>query len=156
MFGRVSCPPRRRRGLPKIRHKRWRVGRMVSEKMIPGREFRDADSSTNNGDRLTFYREAKVSHAFKAEQPGSYHLALELEVAGQFDFDPGRCKLVFKTDDRELIEQEFGWQNGKRFHFDFDQTWEAGEHILGLEVHPLTPAEKKKNSLDLRMISVRV
>src|SRR6266511_1765129 len=79
---------------------------------------------------------------------------LEVEVLAQFDFDPGKCQVLFKAGDRELLKKEFGWQNGKKFKFDFEQQWDAGEHPLSLELVPLTPADQKKNSLDLRILSV--
>ena len=132
-----------------------RVTRMVAEKAVPGAEFRQAEGKAT-GERLTYYEAAKVGHRFKAEQAGSYRLALEVEVLGQFDFDPGKCRAVFKADDRELWQQEFGWQAGKKFKFEFEEKWAAGEHRLTLELHPLTPVEQKKNSLDLRITSVRV
>ncbi|HEY2343323.1 MAG TPA: DUF1592 domain-containing protein, partial [Chthoniobacteraceae bacterium] len=63
---------------------------------------------------------------------------------------------MFTVDGKEAWEQEFGWQAGKKFNFEVDQKWEAGEHRLGLEIHPLTPVEQKKNALDLRLVSLRV
>jgi hypothetical protein len=109
-----------------------------------------------NANRFTFYEEAKVSRTFKAENPGSYKVGLDFEVLGQFDFDPGECQVVLKVDDREVWQQEFGWQPGKKFHYDAEDNWEPGDRKLVLELHPLTPVEKKKNSLDLRITSVRV
>src|SRR5947207_11927576 len=87
---------------------------------------------------------------------GDYRLAVELEVTGQFDFDPGRCAVVFMADDLEMARREFGWQNNKRFRFEFDQQWQPGEHRIAFELQPQTPSEQKVNSLDLRIISVKV
>jgi uncharacterized protein DUF1592/uncharacterized protein DUF1588/uncharacterized protein DUF1587/uncharacterized protein DUF1585/uncharacterized protein DUF1595 len=136
-----------------------RVTRVVREKTISGSAFRKPDgqgSGGRNNDRFSFYDETTIAHAFNADQAGSYRVGLELEVAGQFDFDPGRCRVVFKVNDRELLSQEFGWHNNKKFRFDFDEKWTAGEHRMALELHPLTAAEQKKNSLDLRIAAVRV
>jgi len=133
--------------------------RVVREKTIPGNAFRKPDgqgSGGRNNDRFSFYDETTIAHTFKADQAGSYRVELELEVAGQFDFDPGRCRAVFKVNDRELLSQELGWHNNKKFRFDFDEKWPAGEHRMTLELHPLTPVEQKKNSLDLRVAAVRV
>jgi hypothetical protein len=132
-----------------------RVTRMAAEKAIPGTEFRKAEGK-GTGDRLSFYDEAKVAHMFRAEHAGSYRIALEVEVLGQFDFDPGKCQVVFKDGEKELWQKEFGWQAGKKFKFEFDDTWKAGEHPLTLELKPLTPVDEKKNSLDLRITAVRV
>jgi hypothetical protein len=132
-----------------------RVVRVVAEKTMAGSAFRKSEGK-GSGDRLTFYEEAKVSHGFTAPHSGRYRITLDLEVLGQFDFDPGKCRVAFRADDQELLQKEFGWQNGKKFHFDYDQTWEAGEHRLALELTPVTPVAQKKNSLDLRVNAVRI
>jgi len=132
-----------------------RVTRVVAEQTIPGSAFRKSEGK-GSGERLTFYEAAKVGHTFKAEHAGDYRVALELEVLGQFDFDPGKCRVVFRAGDRELLQKEFGWQNGKKFKFDFDQSWDAGEHRLTLELIPLLPVEQKKHALDLRLTAVKV
>ena len=131
------------------------VAKVVQETGIAGAEFHGPEGK-GNGERLTFYQPAAVSHTHKADRAGDYRLVVELDVAGQFDFDPGRCAVAFKVDDRELVKKEFGWQNNKRFRFEFDEKWQAGEHRLGFELQPLTPVEQKVNSLDLRIVSVKV
>ena len=131
------------------------VARVVQEKTIPGTDFRDLQGGAS-GERLSFYKPAKLAHAHPVGQAGEYRLLIDLDVAGQFDFDPGRCTIVFKADDRELATREFGWQNNKRFHLEFDQNWQPGEHLLAVEVQPLTPADKKVNALDLRIVSLKI
>ena len=32
------------------------------------------------------------------EKAGDYKLVMEVDIAGQFDFDPGRCKVMFRVD----------------------------------------------------------
>ena len=132
-----------------------RTSRVVAEKIFNGTEFRKTEGK-GNGDRLTFYEEAKVGRAFTAEQAGHYRVSFELQVLEQFDFDPGRCRVKFKADEQELGQKEYGWQNGKRFKVEFEQKWNSGEHRLALELEPLVPVEQKKNSLDLRLVSVKV
>jgi hypothetical protein len=132
-----------------------RVGRAMAERTIPGGEFRRVNGD-GKGDSLTFYKEAATAHAFKVEQAGDYKLVVELNVAGEFDFDPGRCRVVFKVNDQERKTEEFGWQNGKRFTFEFPETLEPGEHRVTLELQPLVAVEKKVNSLDLRVNALRV
>ncbi len=132
-----------------------RVTRVVAEKAILGNEFRKAEGK-GTGDRMSFYDEVKIAQKFNAEHAGNYRIVLEVEVLGQFDFDPGKCQVVFKAGEKELWQKEFGWQAGKKFKFEFEDKWEAGEHPLALELKPLTPVEQKKNSLDLRITTVRV
>jgi hypothetical protein len=133
-----------------------RVGRVVAEKTIAGNAWRNPGGDRQRADRFSFYEEAKLSRKFQAEHAGTYRLVFEFEVLGQFDFDPGRCRVVFKVDNREAWQQEFGWQAGKKFRYEAEQKWEAGERQFAMEIQPLTPESEKKNSLDLRLIAVRV
>ena len=133
-----------REAVPRITH-------VPPEQTIAGADFRGASCDPQ---RLSFYQSAEVGHTFKAAQPGKYQLKLDLEVLGQFEFDPGKCQAVFKADGHDIWTNEFGWQNGKKFSFEMDRDWQAGDHPLALEVHPLIPAEKKQNSLDLRLRQV--
>ena len=133
----------------------------VQEKLIAARSFRphgeaSVPASRGSRDRFSFYEEATAATSFKAEKKGEYRLKLDVEVAGQFDFDPGACRVVFKADDQELLTREFKWYNNKRFTLETNQTWTPGERQLTLEIHPLTPVEQKKNALDLKILSLRV
>ncbi len=130
-----------------------RVARVAPEQSIAGSDFHGA---VGDATHLNFYQQTEVSHTYKATQPGNYRLKLDLEVHGQFEFDPGKCLAVLKADGQEVWTNEFGWQNGKKFSFDINQDWQAGDHPLTLEVHPLTPVEKKQNSLELRLREVVV
>jgi len=128
---------------------------IVAETAISGAEFRKAEGK-GTGEHVSFYDETKLHHAFKATQAGQYRLVIELEVLGQFDFDPGRANLVLKADGTELWRKEMGWHAGQRFKFEVETNWAAGEHALAFELEPLTPVAQKKNSLDLRVTNVRV
>ncbi len=131
-----------------------RVSSVVADKTIPGNAFAAADGARK--DRLSFYEETVVSHSIRAEHAGTYQVALEFAVNGEFDFDPGQCRVIFKVDDREIWQQEFAWQNDKKLRYQLDEKWESGERKLSIELHPLVPVEQKKNSLNLRLLSVRI
>ncbi len=128
---------------------------VVAEAAIPGTDFRKAEGK-GSGERVSFYDETKLRHTFKARQAGPYRFVIELEVRGQFDFDPGRANLVLKADGTELWRKEMGWHAGQHFKFEVETNWAAGEHALAFELEPLTPLAQKKNSLDLRVNFVRV
>ena len=140
-----------------------RVSKVIAERTLPGSGFGRAERG-ERGDRgrrsarFSFYEEAAGSQTFRAEHKGTYRLGLELEVDGEFDFDPGRCRVVLKVDDAPVWEQELdsAWQNNKRFRPEIEQSWEAGERKLTFEVHPLVPVEQKKNSLDVRIFALRI
>ena len=139
------------------------VSRIVPETKIAGISFRrENDEEPKRGNRredirsLSYYEAANVAASFDAAHAGSYRLALELAVRGNFDFDPGKCRVVFKIDDREVLQKEFGWHDFKTFTFEFSEEWKTGAHRFALTLEPLTPVEKKINSLAVQIVSLAV
>ena len=135
------------------------VSRVVPETKIAGGLFRpENDTAQRKEDvrSMSYYEPANVGASFEATDAGSYGLVLELAVRGNFDFDPGKCRVVFKIDDREVLQKEFGWQDFKAFKFEFDEQWQPGAHRFNFTVEPLTPVEKKINSLTLQIVALAV
>ncbi|HZZ26803.1 MAG TPA: DUF1592 domain-containing protein [Pirellulales bacterium] len=129
--------------------------RSIDEHTIPGNRFHTADEKLN-GSRLSFYQPATIAHSFHALHTGTYRVLLDVVVQGNFEFDPGRCRVIFKVDDQQELQEEFGWYDGKKFHFQFEQQLSEGDHPFTLSLEPLTPTSKKINSLDLILTSVQV
>ena len=151
------------------------VPRVVREQTVDGARFRrerdgdgaeerkkgddnDDDPRGGRGDvrNLSFYKPARVVATHKVDVPGNYRLTVEVNVRGEFDFDPGRAWVLFAVDDEALVSQEFAWQNGKTFKFEFDRKWEPGERKMSFDLEPLTPPEQRKNGVDMRIVSVQV
>jgi hypothetical protein len=137
------------------------VSKVVAERTIAGNRFQGVRPAKERNRKETFlqlsyYEAGAVSNKFKVELSGSYRLLLELAAKGNFDFDPGRCRVVFKVDDHDLLTKEFGWYDFKTFRFEFDQKWEPGDHQMALTLEPLTPIDKKTNSLDMRIVSATI
>ena len=108
------------------------------------------------GKAMTFYEPAKVSNSFRVEKPGTYRVMLDLEVQGQFNFDPGLTKVTFKAGDKEMLSRELGWAARKTINLSFEDKWEAGDVPLVMEMTPLVDVKEKLNSLDLRVVGLRV
>jgi hypothetical protein len=142
------------------------VAKVVQERTVAARQFSRSKAKAAGDDShgnkkgssvsMSYYEATAVSNTFTADTAGSYSVALDLAVKGTFDFDPGRCRVVFKINDQELLSKEFGWFDNKTFHFEFDQKWEAGEQQMTFQLEPLTPVDKKLNSLDMRVTDVVV
>ncbi len=139
------------------------VSRVIPEKVIAGARFRGAtgDSSGEHNRKdsmlsLSYYEPAAVSNVFNAAHEGTYRLTLELNVKGAFDFDPSKCTVVFSADGQERLRREFGWNDNKRFSFEFREKWLAGEHQLALELVPQAAPEAKRTKLELRIVSLVV
>ena len=132
-----------------------RVGKLPPETSIAGKQFRPADGAADS-ERLSFYKPAAVAATFKAEHEGEYHLLIDISVLGEFDFDPGRCTLTFTADDQKLLSEVLKWHDHKTFHYDVKSNLTAGEHQLAFDLAPLTSKDERRNSLDVKIVSVRV
>ena len=87
---------------------------------------------------------------------GTIDLPLDLAVDGAFQFDPGRCVVVWKLDERELLRETFAWQDYKLLHYSRQEHLAAGDHRLTFEIEPQTPPEKQLTTLDMRIVSLKV
>ena len=142
------------------------VPRVMPEQRIRGVEFHSArgesvSADTRNPDRLTlsYYRAATVTNAVHIAHGGRYQLVLDLTAREKFvdnQFDHNKCRLVFRADGKELMTREFARENGKAYHYEFNEEWEPGVHVLSCEVQPLTPDEERARSLTLRLDSLSV
>ncbi len=129
--------------------------RVVPEQSYRGKEFRNVDGP-GSGDRLTFYKKAKVSLSHPAAIAGDYRLTLDLAVDGASTVDPGRCTVVFKLDKRELLRETYGWHDFKSYRYSYAKHLAAGDHQLTCEIEPMTTPEKRLSELDLRIVSLKV
>ena len=130
------------------------VARVVRTRTVPGAEFRGEGGASGNG--MTLYKPALVTRKFTIDKAAAYHLTVNLAVQGDFYSDPGRAHVVFKRDDRTLVDQDFSWENSRNFAFPIDETLEAGEHAFTCEVRPLVPESQKKTSVDLKVRGVQI
>jgi hypothetical protein len=133
------------------------VSRVVPARTLRGRDFRrEGDGDGPAGDRLDFYKPARLDATVSVDREGDYRLVVELEVDGAFDFDPGRCRVTLSADGRELLAEEYKWFDGEKFRYEYPLDWSPGEHAIALALEPLTPAQEKKQKLDLRILGVSV
>jgi hypothetical protein len=127
--------------------------RIVAEQRIGGRRFRSDDGEAN-GERLSYYKPAIVTHRLKSQKAGSYQLLLEVELDGNFEYDPGRCRVTFSAGGETIHKEEFGWADRDSRDYKFDVEWEAGERELEFKLEPLIDEEQRINSMDFRIRSL--
>jgi hypothetical protein len=142
------------------------VPRVIPEHAVAGRQFirTTGEQAPDEGRRsrkdsslsMSYYEPGCASNTFGVTVAGSYSIALNLAVKGSFEFDPGRCRVVFKVNDQELLRKEFGWYDNKEFHFNFDQKWAAGTQQMTFQLEPLTPTDQGINPLNMRLVDVVV
>jgi len=131
------------------------VARTVGSKFLEGKDFHDAAADVR-GDRMSVYKAAKPTKSVDLAKKGSYRLTVELAVRAHFDFEPGRGRVALTLDGRELANDEFGWDDGKKVRHEWTETLEAGPHTLAFAVSPLVPVDQKKNFVDARVLSVKL
>jgi hypothetical protein len=147
------------------------VAKIVKVQSIGGGEFRSGNGGGGGGGgggagfrggrgggggTFSLYKEAKVAKSVKIAKAGSYKISVDLSARGEFNFDPGRAKVTFRLDDKELLAQEFGWGDSKKSTFDFPVDFEPGSYSLSFEINPITPVEKRQTNVDLRIQAVRI
>jgi mono/diheme cytochrome c family protein len=131
------------------------VSRVVPQRKYRGNEFRGPTGSAN-GDRLSFYKKAKVSRLYSVDAEGDYRFVLNSAVDGAFTFDPGSCAVVFRVDDREEHRATYGWQDEKSYRYVIEKHLTAGDHRLSFELEPTTAPEKQLTPLDYRIVSLNI
>jgi hypothetical protein len=126
---------------------------------VPVRTLTGSDFRTENGgsaERMTFYKQARAVKTVSAPHAGSYQVTIEIEVDGSFDPEPGKCRLRFAVDDREIWGKEFEWYDNQTFQYEFPQNWPAGAHRLEFDIMPLSSPELKRTRLDMKVLAVTV
>jgi mono/diheme cytochrome c family protein len=148
------------------------VSRVVKVQSINGSEFRGENDGGggggggfgrgfgggrgNPGATLSLYKAAKVAKTVTIDKAASYRLLIDVATRGEFNFDPGRGKVTFRLDGKELMAREFGWGDTKKITLEFPVDFEPGRHTLSFEVEPLTPAEKRQTNVDFRILGAKI
>ncbi len=150
------------------------VSRVIAKRVIPGNAFVKpllvVTEQEENGDRgrsrrrgdenslnLSYYEPALAKAKIDVKAAGTYQLVLNLRANERYvenQFDHNKAAVEFSIDGESVLKREFVREGGKRFPFTFERKWKAGEHLLDLEVKPLTPDEEQVRSLSLRIESV--
>jgi len=126
------------------------TARRPAEQVVPGMAFMGNNARFKWGKRqLVFSEPANVTASFKNALAGNYRVKLDLEVNGSYFPDPGKARMIFKVDGKEVANQELSYHDEKQFTFDAPFTWTPSEHTMTLELQPTVPAEKDSTVIDL-------
>ena len=131
------------------------VSKSVPTQSYQGGAFRSTTGG-GSGERMTYYKDADVEKVVQAEHAGRYKIIVDLEIDGNFDPEPGRCKVTFAADGKELLNQEYGWADYETLSFTYEETWAAGDHKLAFALRNLSPEGKKRTHLDMMIKTVRI
>ncbi|MGY8688871.1 MAG: hypothetical protein ACKVHP_14205, partial [Verrucomicrobiales bacterium] len=98
----------------------------------------------------SYYEPALAKATIKVQKSGTYQLVLNVRAEERYvdnQFDYNKAAFRFSIDGEEVLKREFVREGDKRFPFEFERDWKASEHVLEIEVKPLTPDEKQVRSL---------
>ncbi len=137
------------------------VPKSPAEFTITGDQFIDADTKSSGHQRrkdteLPFDKTNELARVFNLKNGGNYQFHMEVAVQSLTEFDPRRCRVVFKVDDKEFAAKDLGWYSYKVLPFDFSDKLSAGEHHLAVELKPLNPDAEGTNALLLRILPATV
>ncbi len=118
-----------------------KVARIMRERSASGRDFR-AESGGGSGENLNVRNATKVARRFTVDRDDKYQVAVELEVRGSFDFDPGRAKVICRVDDQERFVEDVAWSERRTLKHDLEVDWKTGGHMVSFEIVPLDPQGK--------------
>jgi len=130
------------------------VARVIQVRPLPGFEL-TPDRFRGGGESFSLYKAAKVTKRFSTSKPGSYKLILEIATRGQFNFDPGKARVTFQLDNKEISAADYDWGTGRKT-LEFPVEFQAGEHTLTYELVPLTPVENRQTDVTFRLATARV
>jgi hypothetical protein len=106
--------------------------------------------------RLSFADDANASQELRVDQAGTYKVTFDVDVRGDFVFNPGRARAVLKVDGTEVLAQEFAYYNEKSFAFDSTHKWQPGEHTFTVEITPTAAGTEKVKPTELIIDKVSV
>ena len=99
--------------------------------------------------RLPFTEAANARATTQVGTAGTYKVTFDIDVRGDFVFNPGRARVVLKVDGQETLAQDFGYFNEKTFTFDSNHKWQPGEHSFSVELAPTTAGDAKVKPTDI-------
>ncbi len=121
------------------------ASRTIGEETALASEFLSADGSYN-GDPLSFYFEAAVSHTYHVRVGGDYRILISSQVDGVTQPDPGLCVVSGLADGKEFYSREHHWADCEYFHDERVVHLEAGDHQVTFHLQPLLPPEQQRTS----------
>ena len=127
------------------------------EQIVKGLSFEGTNARLKWGKRqLVFSEPANIGASFRTALPGTYRVKFDMEVNGAYTPDPGKARIIFKIDGKELLNQEFAYHDEKAYTFESSHKWQPSDHQLTIELQPTVPAGKKETIIDVFVHKVTI
>jgi hypothetical protein len=131
------------------------VARSPAQQVVEGNSFAGLEPRKGRM-RLSFKEPATITQTLKSPTAGTYRVVLDVDVRGDFTFNPGRARAVFKIDGQEVLNQPFTYYSEKNFTFASTHKWPVGEHPISVEIQSLDESDPKLKPTDLIVNKVTV
>jgi hypothetical protein len=106
--------------------------------------------------RLSFADNGTASQKLDVDKAGTYKVTFDVDVRGDFVFNPGSARAVLKVDGAEVLAQDFGYFNEKNFTFDSTHKWQPGTHEFRVELSPTAAGDDKVKPTDFIINKVTI
>jgi hypothetical protein len=127
------------------------VSKVIPEHTYRGVEFRGEERGVN-GDRMSLTKASKVSRTLSADPLGNYRLTLEAAVQRGAPDEIGRCTVVVKVGERELMRESYSAHQNKTLHYTFDQRM-SGDQRINFELIPEKTEAAKSSQAEEKAIA---
>lgn len=118
--------------------------RTIRERSVGAEGFTGRGSNGRSPEtRVSLYDSADLAGKVIIKQPGTYRLILNASVNGSFAYDPGRARVTWKVDGRQVFQEELAWRDYRKLTPSIEVKWAAGEYPLQLTQEPLVGLERK-------------
>jgi hypothetical protein len=131
------------------------VARSPAQQVVEGNSFVGLEPRKGRM-RLSFKEPATITQTLKSPTAGTYRVVLDVDVRGDFSFNPGRARAIFKIDGQEVLNQPFTYYSEKNFTFPSTHKWSVGEHPVSVEIQSLGESDPKLKPTDLIVNKVTV
>ena len=131
------------------------TSKVLAERVISGADLGGDAGSPKKSLAFSYYESGSVANPFRIEHPGRYQLVLNISANEKYvedQFDYNQCRFILAVDGQELFRRDFSREGGKPMHFQFDQQWTEGDHMISFQVQPLPPAREQVRSLDRKSV----
>jgi mono/diheme cytochrome c family protein len=131
------------------------VPRMPAESVLAGTSFKGVEPRKGRM-RIQYNEASSISGTVKSDVAGTYKVIFDVDVRGDFVFNPGVTQAVFKVGDTEVLNRQLAYYNDKNFTFESTHKWEVGEHPVTIELKPIVESDTKMKPTALLVNKVTV
>jgi mono/diheme cytochrome c family protein len=131
------------------------VPREPAETVLAGTAMKGVEPSKGRM-RLSFNQPSSIAGSVKSTVPGTYKVVFDVDVRGDFVFNPGVVQAVFKVGATEVLNRQVAYYNDKNFTFESTHKWEAGDHPVTIELKPIVESDTKMKPTQLIVKKVTV